>query len=232
MFKEVVQSSLNVELTDKQIAQFDTYYKFLIEYNKITNLTRITEKEEVFYKHFYDSLTLINSIDVKRIENLCDMGAGAGFPSIPLKILFPHLKITIIDALGKRITFLKQLLEKLGIKDVYIIYDRIENYALSNFEKFDVVTARALGKLPLILELGLPMTKINGYFIAYKSNQYIEEVNQSKQALKLLGGKIFKIVDITLPLSYGNRTHVVIKKIDATPNIYPRSYALIKKKTL
>jgi 16S rRNA (guanine527-N7)-methyltransferase len=127
---------------------------------------------------------------------------------------------------------LKQLLEKLGIKDVYIIYDRIENYALSNFEKFDVVTARALGKLPLILELGLPMTKINGYFIAYKSNQYIEEVNQSKQALKLLGGKIFKIVDITLPLSYGNRTHVVIKKIDATPNIYPRSYALIKKKTL
>jgi 16S rRNA (guanine527-N7)-methyltransferase len=232
MFKDDIQTNFGIELTDKQIAQFNIYYEFLIEYNKITNLTRIIEKEEVFYKHFYDSITLVNSIDITNVQSLCDMGAGAGFPSIPLKILFPHLKITIIDSLGKRITFLKKLLDKLEIENVYIIYDRIENYALSNFEKFDIVTARALGKLPVILELGLPMTKINGYFIAYKSNQYIEEVNQSKQALKVLGGKIFKIVDISLPLSYGDRTHVVIKKIEATPKIYPRSFALIKKKTL
>lgn len=232
MFKDDIQNNFKIKLTDKQIIQFNTYYEFLIAYNQITNLTRITDKEEVFYKHFYDSITLINSIDITKIHNLCDMGAGAGFPSIPLKIIFPHLKVTIIDSLGKRITFLQQLLNKLEITDVSIIYDRIENYALSNLEKFDIVTARALGKLPLILELGLPMTKINGFFVAYKSSQYLEEVNQSKQALKILGGKTFKIVDIKLPLSYGDRTHIVIKKIYETPKIYPRSFALIKKKTL
>jgi 16S rRNA (guanine527-N7)-methyltransferase len=232
MFKDDIKDNLNIEISDKQLRQFEIYYEFLIEYNKITNLTRITDKQEVFYKHFYDSLTLMKSIDISKVKNLCDMGAGAGFPSIPLKILFPDLKITIIDSLGKRITFLKKLLDKLEIRDVSIIYDRIENYALSNFEAFDVVTARALGKLPLILELGLPMTKINGYFIAYKSSQYIEEVNQSSQALKILGGEIIKIVDIKLSKSYGDRTHIVVKKNKETPKGYPRAFAQIKKKLL
>jgi 16S rRNA (guanine527-N7)-methyltransferase len=232
MFKDDIKSNFDIDISDKQLRLFEVYYEFLIEYNKITNLTRITERKEVFYKHFYDSLTLMKSIDLTKAKNLCDMGAGAGFPSVPLKILFPHLKITIIDSLGKRITFLKKLLEKLEIIDVSIIYDRIENYALSNFEVFDIVTARALGKLPLILELGLPMTKIDGYFIAYKSNQYIEEINESKQALKILGAEILKIIDIKLPQTYGDRTHIVIKKNKETPKMYPRSFAQIKKKAL
>ncbi|BCR35315.1 16S rRNA (guanine(527)-N(7))-methyltransferase RsmG [Mariniplasma anaerobium] len=232
MFKDDIKYNLNIQISDKQLSQFETYYEFLIEYNQITNLTRITDREEVFYKHFYDSLTLVKSIDMTNVRNLCDMGAGAGFPSIPLKILFPNLKITIIDSLGKRITFLKQLLKKLQITDVSIVYDRIENFALSNSEIFDVVTARALGKLPLILELGLPMTKIDGCFVAYKSSQYIDEVDQSKQALKILGGQILNIVDIKLPYSHGDRSLIVIKKTRETPKTYPRSFALIKKKTL
>lgn len=232
MFKDDIKNYLNLEISDEQLSLFEIYYEFLIEYNQITNLTRITDRKEVFYKHFYDSLTLVKSIDMKKVLNLCDMGAGAGFPSVPLKILFPDLKITIIDSLGKRITFLKMLLKKLEITDVTIVYDRIENYARSNLENFDIVTARALGKLPLILELGLPMTKINGYFVAYKSSQYIEEVNQSKEALYILGGKILKIVDIKLPQSYGDRSHIVIKKDKKTPKIYPRSFAQIKKKIL
>lgn len=232
MFKDDIKENFNIDLTQKQMSQFIVYYEFLLEYNEITNLTRITEKEEVFYKHFYDSLTLIQSIDISKINTICDMGAGAGFPSIPLKILFPYLDVTIIDSLGKRITFLKLLLKKLKIDDVKLIYDRIENYAQSNLEKFDVVTARALGKLPLILELGLPMNKIDGYFIAYKSSIYKEEVELSKNALEVLGGKVEKIVDIKLPLAYGDRTHIVIKKYIKTPKIYPRPFATIKKKTL
>ncbi len=232
MFKEDIKRNFKIELTQKQCDQFDLYYEFLIEYNKITNLTRITEKEEVYYKHFYDSLTLIQTIDLAHVNSICDMGAGAGFPSIPLKILFPHLDVTIIDSLGKRIIFLKQLLNKLEIEDVKLIYDRIENYAQLNSEKFDLVTARALGKLPLILELGLPMNKINGYFIAYKSSLYKDEVESSHHALEVLGGQIERIVDIKLPLLYGDRTHIVIKKYKKTKKNYPRPFAMIKKKSL
>ncbi len=232
MFKDEIKNDFGIELSQKQIQQFDMYYEFLIEYNKITNLTRITEKDEVFYKHFYDSLTLMKSVDLKEIESLCDMGAGAGFPSIPLKIIFPHLKITIIDSLGKRIAFLNQLLLKLEIDNVVLIYDRIENFARNNFEKYDVVTARALGKLPLILELGLPMTKINGCFVAYKSSQYKEEVSQSRFALDILGGKITNVISIFLPKEYGERTHIVVYKIKKTPIIYPREFSIIKKKSL
>ena len=232
MFRDDVKQKYGIELSEKQLTLFNDYYEYLIEYNKITNLTRITDKEEVFYKHFYDSITLMESLDLSKVQTICDMGAGAGFPSIPLKILYPHLKITIIDSLGKRITFLNKLLEKLELKEIVLIYDRIENYAQSNLESFDVVTARALGKLPLILELGLPMIKLNGFFVAYKSSAYLEELEQSKDALRILGGEVLKIVDIKLPLSYGDRTHIVVKKINKTPKLYPRAFALIKKKTL
>lgn len=232
MFKGDIKNQFNIDITEKQLNQFNIYYEYLVEYNKMVNLTRITEKEEVFYKHFFDSITLIESLDVEKINSLCDMGAGAGFPSIPLKIVFPHLKITIIDSLGKRITFLNQLLKKLHIDDIFLVYDRIENYAQLNHEKFDVVTARALGKLPLILEMGLPMTKIGGFFVAYKSNKYKTEVEQSKQAFKTLGGELTKVVNIKLPLTYGDRTHLVVEKIKTTPKMYPRSFALIKNKTL
>ena len=232
MFKDDVKNELNIELSEQQLKQFDIYYKFLIEYNEITNLTRITDEEEVYYKHFYDSLTIVKSIDMHKINTLCDMGAGAGFPSIPLKIIYPHLKLTIIDSLGKRITFLKLLVEKLKLDHVFLVYDRIENYAKTHHDKFDLVTARALGKLPLILELGLPMTKMNSFFVAYKSKNYEEELSDSVNALSLLGGEVTKIIQFEIPNAFGDRVHILIKKHKKSPLMYPRSFSAIKKKSL
>lgn len=232
MFKDDVKDNLQIELTEFQLKQFDIYYKFLIEYNEVTNLTRITDEEEVYYKHFYDSLTIVKSLDMNGINTLCDMGAGAGFPSIPLKIMYPHLQITIIDSLGKRITFLKLLIEKLNLDDVFLVYDRIENYAKNHHDNFDLVTARALGKLPLILELGLPMAKINSFFVAYKSKSYEEELNDSSNALKLLGGKVIEVIPFEIPSAYGDRVHIIIQKHKKSPLIYPRSFSAIKKKSL
>jgi len=232
MFKDDVKNELNIELSEQQLKQFDIYYKFLIEYNEITNLTRITDEEEVYYKHFYDSLTIVKSIDMHKINTLCDMGAGAGFPSIPLKIIYPHLKLTIIDSLGKRITFLKLLVEKLNLDHVFLVYDRIENYAKTHHDKFDLVTARALGKLPLILELGLPMTKMNSFFVAYKSKNYEEELSDSVNALNLLGGEVTKIIQFEIPNAFGDRVHILIKKHKKSPLMYPRSFSAIKKKSL
>lgn len=232
MFKDDIKNELGIELSTDQLKQFDIYYNFLIEYNEITNLTRITDEEEVYYKHFYDSLTIVKSLDISKIMTLCDMGAGAGFPSIPLKIVFPHLHITIIDSLGKRIAFLKLLIEKLNLENVFLVYDRIENYAKNHHNSFDSVTARALGKLPLILELGLPMNKINSYFVAYKSKSYEEELNEASNALNLLGGKVIKVIPFEIPNAYGDRVHILIQKHKKSPLIYPRSFSAIKKKSL
>lgn len=232
MFKDDIKKNLGIELSTNQLKQFDIYYNFLIEYNEITNLTRITDEEEVYYKHFYDSLTIVKSLDITKITTLCDMGAGAGFPSIPLKIMFPHLHITIIDSLGKRITFLKQLIEKLNLKNVSLVYDRIENYAKNHHNSFDLVTARALGKLTLILELGLPMNKVNSYFLAYKSKSYEEELTEASNALNLLGGKLIKVIPFEIPNAYGDRVHILIQKHKKSPLIYPRSFSAIKKKSL
>lgn len=232
MFKDDVKNGLGIELSTDQLKKFDIYYNFLIEYNEITNLTRITDEEEVYYKHFYDSLTIVKSLDITKITTLCDMGAGAGFPSIPLKIMFPHLHITIIDSLGKRITFLKQLIEKLNLKNVSLVYDRIENYAKNHHNSFDLVTARALGKLTLILELGLPMNKVNSYFLAYKSKSYEEELAEASNALNLLSGKLIKVIPFEIPNAYGDRVHILIQKHKKSPLIYPRSFSAIKKKSL
>lgn len=232
MFKDDIKRYFDIDLSQKQLDQFDTYYKFLVEYNKVTNLTRITDQQEVYYKHFFDSLTLIDSVDLNQINSLCDMGAGAGFPSIPLKIIFPHLHITIIDSLGKRITFLNQLIEKLGLSHVFLVYDRIENYAKLNHNQFDLVTARALGKLSLILELGLPMNKVNGLFVAYKSKNYEQELNEASNAIDVLGGKLNKVVPLEIPNGYGDRVHIIIKKHQKSPLNYPRPFSAIKKKNL
>jgi len=232
MFKTDLKQYLNIEISDSKLNQFNKYFHFLIEYNKITNLTRITEEKDVYYKHFFDSLSVIQSVDVNEIKSLCDMGAGAGFPSIPIKILYPHLEVTIIDSLGKRITFLNQLVKLLKLERVNIIYDRIEKYAEKNREKFDLVTARALGKLPIILELGMPMVKINGLFLAYKSKQYQEEIELSKKAISILGGKLEKTNIFSIPHSFGERAHVMIRKIKKSPLKYPRVFSAIKKKNL
>lgn len=230
-FKQDLLKELNIELTDIQETQFEVYYQFLIEYNNITNLTRITEKEEVYYKHFYDSLTIVKSLDLSEIESVCDMGSGAGFPSIPLKIIYPHLHITIVDSLNKRITFLNQLIEKLNFEHVDMIHDRVETFALKHQMKYDLVTARALGTLSLILEMGIPMVKIGGIFIALKGINYENEFLQSKKGIEYLGCKVLDIKKYILPNQYGTRFHIVISKNQHIKG-FPRQFSVMSKKPL
>jgi 16S rRNA (guanine527-N7)-methyltransferase len=231
MFKEDLKKILNLDISDEQEKQFDVYYHYLIEYNKITNLTRITEKDEVYYKHFFDSLTIVMSIDLTQIHSLCDMGSGAGFPSIPIKILYPHIKVTIIDALNKRILFLNQLMDKLNLHDVILVHDRIENYAKIHQESFDLVTARALGSMSLISEMGIPMVKKDMYFLGLKAQNYEQELKEAERGIHLLGGLIQEIKHLNLPYGLGERTHIIIKKEKHIKG-YPRSNALMSKKPL
>lgn len=231
MFKLDVLEGLGIELSEAQLKQFEVYYHELITFNEHTNLTRITERHEVDIKHFYDALTLAKTIDLTDVISLCDMGSGAGFPSIPLKIIYPHLQITIIDSLGKRIAFLKDLVEALKLEGVNLVYDRIEKHAEKHKQVFDVVTARALGKLPLILEMGIPMLKTNGLFIAYKGQNYESEVRDSKRALLKLNAKLIDEVRYDLPHDMGHHVHLVVQKLKHI-HCYPRSFASMKKKTL
>lgn len=203
-FEKDLNELIGFALSAWQIEQFNLYFEYLIEYNKITNLTRITEKEEVFYKHFYDSVTLVNTLDFSKVNSICDMGAGAGFPSLPLKIVFPHLNVTIVDSLGKRITFLNLLVAKLKLNNVEINHDRNEVFALKHQQEYDVVTARALGNLSLILEMGMPMLKVNGSFIAPKGVQCDQEIDESGNALQILGGKITKMCGLIYPMNLDN----------------------------
>ncbi|MCK9235868.1 MAG: 16S rRNA (guanine(527)-N(7))-methyltransferase RsmG [Acholeplasmataceae bacterium] len=231
-FKKHLVENLGLEIAENQLKQFVLYFDFLIEYNQSVNLTSITEKEEVFYKHFYDSLTIVKSVDLNQIKSLCDLGAGAGFPSIPIKIIYPHLDIFIIDSLGKRITFLKKLTSILSLSNVQLFNDRIEKHASKHREQYDLVTARALGKLPLIMELGFPLLKVGGQFIAYKSNQFEKELYDSTNALKLLHGTILKTDHFSLPNHLGERTLIVIEKTRKTNILYPRKFSDIKKRSL
>ena len=212
-----------ITLSAEQMQQFADYYQLLVETNEHVNLTRITEKDEVYLKHFYDSLTL------------CDIGAGAGFPSLPLKIAFPQLKVTIVDSLNKRIAFLEALVAKLGLTDVTLIHDRAETFSAKNSpyrEKFDIVTARAVARLSVLSELCLPAAKISGEFIAYKASAAPEELQQGGAAIKQLGGKVQKTVTLTLLETDEERNIIVIDKIKATPNKYPRRPGLPSKKPI
>ncbi len=230
-FNENVQALLNITLTEEQLKRFNDYYHELIEYNKITNLTTITDEEGVYFKHFFDSLTLARTIDMNKISTLCDMGSGAGFPSIPLKIVYPHLKITIVDSLNKRILFLKKLNEVLEIPDVSCIHDRIETFALKNLASFDLVTARALGHLRLISEMGIPMVREGGIFVPLKGPHFQDEIDQSVNALKLLKASIEKIDVFELPNQLGKRANIIIRKHKHITG-YPRAYHVMTKKPL
>lgn len=231
MFKEDLEHILGIKINDKQEEQFEKYYTFLIEYNKNINLTRITEHLDVYYKHFYDSLTLAQTLDFNKIEHMCDMGSGAGFPSIPLKIIYPQLKVTIVDSLNKRVTFLKELTKLLDLSDINLYHDRVEIFANNHQNTYDLVTARALGNMQLISEMGLPMTKIGGWFVAYKSQNYEQEMKDAKQCIKKLGGETSTIKIFDLPHDFGQRVHIVINKkkhIDG----YPRSFVKMTKNPL
>lgn len=229
-FNEDVRKHFGVVLTTKQKNQFEEYFKLLVDYNKHTNLTRITQHDEVYYKHFYDSLTIMPFIDDFN-KSLCDMGSGAGFPSIPLKIINSNLKITIVDSSMKRINFLKELTNKLELDNVILVHSRIEDFAMSNLKKFDYVTARALGNATLISELGIPLLKEKGEFLMMKGSKGYEELEEATNALKVLKSTVINKQTLELPNNYGERTIFVIVK-NKHVNGYPRKYQEILKKPL
>ena len=224
-------SELGINLTEEQLVQLDTYCNFLLEYNSHTNLTAIKEEDQVYLKHFYDSLTFIKAIDVTKYNNLLDIGTGAGFPGMVLKIVFPDLEVTLLDSNNKKINFLQELSNKLGLTKINFYHGRAEDFCVKNRESFDIVTARAVTNMTALSELCLPLVKLNGYFIALKgSNQ--EELNDSKNAIRILGGLIEDTINFELPYDGGERNIVRIIKQKNTPKEYPRRYDKIVKKPL
>ena len=218
---------LGIELTSQQLEKLNKFYELLISWNQKMNLTRITEKEDVYLKHFYDSLTLSKVIDLNQDLTLCDVGSGAGFPGIVLKICFPNLKITLLDSLQKRVNYLNEIIKELDLKDIEAIHTRAEEYAKQNREKFDIVTARAVANLKILSELCIPMVKVNGLFIAMKAN-IEEEIENSTEILKKLDSKIEKIETFYLPIENSIRNIILIEKLKPTNTLYPRRIEKIK----
>lgn len=212
--------NLGLTITDVMFEQFETYFKNLVEYNQKVNLTSITEKEEVFLKHFLDSI--ISHKLIQKDASVCDIGTGAGFPGIPLKIIRPDIKLTLVDSLHKRVVFLQELANKLKLEDVSIFHSRAEDFAKTHRERFDVCVARAVASLNTLSEYCLPFVKVSGSFLAYKAINIEEELVLSKHAISVLGGKIKHIEPILLPETDIIRNIVVIQKIMPTPVKYPR----------
>ena len=221
---------LGIEIDDTKLNKLEKYYQMLIEYNKVMNLTGITEKEEVYLKHFYDSLTISKIIDLNNQESLCDVGTGAGFPGIVLKIFYPNLKITLVDSLNKRIKFLNDVINELKLEKIVTVHARMEEYSKNNIEKFDVVTARAVARMNFLLEVAIPMLKVGKYFVAMKGN--IEnELDYTNALIKLLATQE-DIIKFKLPYEESNRTLIKIIKNKTTSKIFPRKYIEIKRNPL
>ncbi|ERJ12549.1 16S rRNA (guanine(527)-N(7))-methyltransferase RsmG [Haloplasma contractile] len=222
----------NITISQEQILLLDQYYEHLIEWNKKMNLTSIIDKEEVYLKHFYDSITLVINADLRQGSTICDIGAGAGFPSIPVKIVRPDLKITIVDSLNKRITFVNYVIKELGLTDIEAKHDRAESHAERYREHYDYVTARAVARLSILSELCIPLVREGGHFIAMKGQTGEEELKEATTAYKTLGTNIKSSHIFELPFQGGTRTIIIFKKIKKTPKKYPRNYGKIKKKPL
>lgn len=225
---------MNIRLTDDQKSQFDLYYELLIEWNRIMNLTGITDYDEVNLKHFTDSLTVSRIIDMAQINTLIDVGTGAGFPGIPIKIAFPHIKVYLLDSLNKRIKFLNEVIKKLGLKNIYAFHGRAEDFAKDRQyrEKFDVCVSRAVANLSTLSEYCIPFVKTGGYFVSYKGGDSDEEVIRSENAITLLGGEIENTDRFFLPDTDMGRTLIKIRKRKSTPNRYPRKAGIPSKEPL
>ena len=222
---------LGIDVTGEQLEKLEIYCNFLLEYNTHTNLTAIKNREEVYLKHFYDSLTLVKSIDLTSIENLLDIGTGAGFPGMVLKIFFPNLQIYLVDSNNKKTKFLNELKNKLNVDKVEVINNRIENITSRFINSIDVVTARAVTNLPVLVELAIPLVKVNKYFIAMKGNAQ-EELENSEYAITYLGGKIEDIKEFDLPHDAGKRMLITIQKTQKSELNKLRPYEKIVKKPL
>lgn len=216
---------LNITLTNKQIDQFYQYYEILIEWNKVMNLTGITEYEQVVIKHFIDSLALVKAVDLESNLKIIDLGTGAGFPGIPLKIAFPQLNILLLDSLNKRIKFLDEVINRLGLNYIYAIHGRAEELIKKEGYRggFDLCVSRAVANLSTLSEYCIPYVKLNGMFIPYKSGNIKEELEEAKGAVHILGGKILGVEEFSLPNTDIDRSFVLIKKVKDTPKKYPRN---------
>ena len=222
-----------IDLSEEQKWQLHRYYELLVEWNEKMNLTGITEVNEVYLKHFYDSLIgFLMFEEIGNCRTLCDVGSGAGFPALPVKIVFPHLKMDLVDSLGKRVNFLNHVINETKLKDIQAYHSRAEEYAGRHRESFDIVTARAVARLNILSELCVPLVKEEGYFIALKGQTGEDELIESKRALETLGVQIIDVKQIELPDEAGSRTNIYTKKHKKTPNKYPRAYGQIKNKPL
>ena len=234
---EVFKTKLNelgITLNDIQKQQFASFYELLVEWNKFMNLTGITEYEEVNEKHFVDSLSIVKAIDINKVETVIDVGTGAGFPGIPLKIAFPHLKVVLLDSLNKRIKFLDTVIDELGLKNIKTIHGRAEDFAkqVDYRENFDLCVSRAVANLATLSEYCIPYVKKEGLFAPYKSGEIEKELEQSKKAIHVLGGKVHNVVKFQLPGTEIGRSFIVIKKTQNTSKKYPRKAGLPSKEPI
>lgn len=225
---------LGIQLNVQQKEQFHRYYELLIEWNKVMNLTGITEYEEVNEKHFVDSLAIVKAIDIKNVNNLIDIGTGAGFPGIPLKIAFPHIHVVLLDSLQKRVKFLDTVIDELGLETIHTLHGRAEDYAkkVEYRECFDLCVSRAVANMSTLSEYCLPYVKVGGMFIPYKSGEIEEELCRAKKAVKILGGKLKDVVKFQLPDTEIGRSFVEIEKKESTRKKYPRKAGLPAKEPL
>ena len=225
---------LQIETNENMLEQFDLFYHLLVEWNKVMNLTGITEYEEVVEKHFADSLSLARFLDLNKIHTVIDVGTGAGFPGIPLKIAFPHLKVVLLDSLNKRINFLNEVIAKLDLKEIHTIHGRAEEYARKPEyrEQFDLCVSRAVANLSVLSEYCIPYIRIGGIFIPYKSGEIDEEVAVSRKAVDILGGQIDHVEKFQLPDTDIHRSFVFINKIKNTQKKYPRKAGTPAKEPL
>lgn len=226
--------ALGITLNDKQISQFIQYFELLTEWNSFMNLTAIKGYDEVLKKHFVDSLTLIKAIDLSGDLSLIDVGTGAGFPGIPIKIVFPNIRVTLIDSLNKRINFLNEVIKRLELVDIEAIHGRAEDVAKPNYlrEKFDICVSRAVANLSTLSEYCLPFVKVDGVFIPYKSEKSEFEIQEAEKAIHVLGGNIDNQIELFLPETDIYRKLIIIKKVKRTPEKYPRKAGLPSKEPL
>lgn len=233
-------AELGIDLTNEMKEQFSRYYEMLVEWNKVMNLTGITEYEEVYEKHFLDSICIVKAFSEKNIfssdsvKNVIDIGTGAGFPGIPLKIVFPNIEITLLDSLNKRINFLNAVISDLGLSGIHTIHGRAEDYAKNQKFRanYDLCVSRAVANLAVLSEYCIPFLKVGGDFVSYKSGEIEEELDKSEKALSLLGGRIEKVVKFNIPETDIRRSFVIIKKEKNTPGKYPRKAGLPAKEPL